>query len=178
MVCGRTTREVAMNDSSSDALKPPKERRTGTDRRRFERTPCRVTVTIGVIGSDFSIDGTITDISPGGCYIEMFAPLPIDTHVVVHFDPSANGLVCRGLVRSSVSGMGMGVAFDALSAEKFKKLQAIVPTICEMAPGAAPSAPDSTPEFLDALVRLLIKKGVTTSEELAEEIENGRSVKR
>ena len=178
MVCGRTTREVVMNDSSSDALKASKERRTGTDRRRFERTPCRVTVTIGVIGSDFSIDGTITDISPGGCYIEMFAPLPIETHVVVHFDPSANGLACRGQVRTSVSGMGMGVAFDAFSAEKFKKLQEIVPAICEMSAGAASSAAASPPEFLEALLRLLIKKGVTTSEELAEEIENGRSVKR
>jgi hypothetical protein len=171
-------REVVMNDSSSNALHPSKERRAGVDRRRFERTPCRVKVTITVTGSDFSIDGTITDISPGGCYIEMFAPLPTDTHVVVHFDPSANGLACRGVVRNSVSGMGMGVAFDVLSAEKFKKLQEIVPTICEMSPGAEASAAVSTSEFLEALLRLLIKKGVTTSAELAEEIENGRSVKR
>ncbi|MFZ0335364.1 MAG: PilZ domain-containing protein [Candidatus Acidiferrales bacterium] len=167
-----------MNDSSPNALQASKERRTGTDRRRYERTPCRVKVTITVTGSDFSIDGTITDISPGGCYIEMFAPLPADTHVVVHFDPAANGLVCRGVVRNSASGMGMGVAFEALSAEKFKKLQAIVPTICEMSTSAEAIPADSTPEFLEALLRLLIKKGVTTSEELAEEIENVRSGKR
>ncbi|MGB6234248.1 MAG: PilZ domain-containing protein, partial [Candidatus Acidiferrales bacterium] len=138
-----------MNDSSPNALQASKERRTGTDRRRYERTPCRVKVTITVTGSDFSIDGTITDISPGGCYIEMFAPLPADTHVVVHFDPAANGLVCRGVVRNSASGMGMGVAFEALSAEKFKKLQAIVPTICEMSTSAEAIPADSTPEFLE-----------------------------
>ena len=169
-----------MNNSSPNAQHPSKERRTGVDRRRFERTPCRVKVTVTVTGSDLSIDGTITDISPGGCYVEMFTPLPADTHVVVHFDPSANGLVCRGVVRNSVSGMGMGVAFDALSAGKFKKLQEIVPDISEMSPVAEASAAASAsaPEFLEALLRLLIKKGVTTSEELAEEIENGRSIKR
>jgi hypothetical protein len=170
-----------MNNSSPNAPQPSKERRTGADRRRFERIPCRVKVTITVTGSDLSIDGTITDISPGGCYIEMFAPLPADTRVVVHFEPLATGLACRGVVRNSVSGMGMGVAFEALSAEKLKKLQAIVPAIGETPPSSqaqASPAAASAPEFLEALLRLLIKKGVTTSEELAEEIENGRMAKR
>jgi PilZ domain len=177
-----------MNNSNPNVPQPSKERRTGADRRRYERIPCRVKVTITVTGSDLSIDGTITDISPGGCYIEMFAPLPADTRVVVHFEPLATGLTCRGVVRNSVSGMGMGVAFEALSPEKLKKLHEIVPAIGEASPSsgaqasAAASSPAaasaSAPEFLEALLRLLIKKGVTTSEELAEEIENGRTAKR
>ncbi|HEV2289595.1 MAG TPA: PilZ domain-containing protein [Candidatus Acidoferrales bacterium] len=187
------------NPTGSDPLHPdssPHSAQSG--RRRFERTPCRIPAKIRIAEEDVIVPGTVTDVSPAGCYIEMLAPLPADTKVELTLSSGASNLFCTGVVRSTLSGMGMGVAFDSMNASQLEKLRTIVPEIPVIPAAAdplqkAPTPPASTrplamtsraphahtnvAEVLEAIVRLLLKKGLLTRAELAEEIEKGKSGK-
>jgi PilZ domain len=66
-----------------------------------------------------------TDISLGGCYMEMMAPLPIDTDLEIVLTPEDTSLRVRGTVRSSHAGLGMGIAFTSMSPASFE-----TPPIC------------------------------------------------
>jgi PilZ domain len=168
-----------------------------SNRRRFERTPCRIPAKVRIAEEDVTLPGTVTDISPAGCYIEMLAPLPSDTKVELNLASGTSNLSCTGVVRSTLSGMGMGVAFDSMDASQLQKLKSIVPEI-PVIPAAVdsghkpatppsatanPAAPHAVPmhtniaEVLEATVRLLLKKGLLTRTELAEEIEKAKSGK-
>lgn len=171
--------------------------RTQPTQRRFERTPCRIPAKVRIAEEDVTLPGTVTDISPTGCYIEMLAPLPCDTKVELTFSSGQSNLLCTGVVRSTLSGMGMGVAFDDMNASQLEKLKAIVPEIPVIPIVAEPPKKMTTPppptapapaankpptqtnvtEVLEATVRLLLKKGLLTRAELTEEIEKARSGK-
>ena len=168
-----------------------------SNRRRFERTPCRIPAKVRIAEEDVTLPGTVTDISPAGCYIEMLAPLPSDTKVELNLASGTSNLSCTGVVRSTLSGMGMGLAFDSMDASQLQKLKSIVPEIpviplvvdsTHKPLTPAPSTPNpATPhvapthtnvaEVLEATVRLLLKKGLVTRAELAEEIEKAKSGK-
>ncbi|HEV2297773.1 MAG TPA: PilZ domain-containing protein [Candidatus Acidoferrales bacterium] len=175
------------------------EAATGADakKRRFIRTLCRVPATVKPIGADISLSCTITDISPAGCYMEMLAPLPIETSVeVVIASPAAN-LQCIGVVRHSLAGMGMGVRFDNFTPAQLKKLRECVPELPEfpasaLSPAAGvESAPTVTPkpvpthaphstsasELLEAMIRVLLRKEIISRAELTEELEKAKSTK-
>lgn len=182
--------------SSGTGAEPPSG--SAGIKRRFVRTLCRVPANVKPVNADISLSCTITDISPAGCYMEMLAPLPIETRVEVNLlSPGAN-LQCMGVVRHSLAGMGMGVRFDSFTPEHLKKLRQIVPDLpnfpasslsapppAEPVPAASPkpaaphvSHPASAGELLEAVIRLLLRKGVITRAELAEELEKAKSVKR
>lgn len=191
---------MTLQDSSGSG--PPRmisssTRSASLGRRRYERTACRIPAKVRIAAEDVSLPGTVTDISPAGCYIEMLSPLPVDTKIEVTLISAPSSLSCTGLVRSALTGMGMGVAFDGLDANQLQMLKAIVPEIpavpagvdlahgnttsppvtpSSVTPHAAP-AHTNVAEVLEATVRLLLKKGLITRAELAEEIEKARSGK-
>lgn len=171
-----------------------------TKKRRFIRTLCRVPATVKPVGADISLSGTITDISPAGCYIEMLAPLPLETRVEVTIVSVESNLDCMGVVRHSLGGMGMGVRFDSFTSVQLKRLREIVhelpdfPT-SELSPSpvigqvtaaapkpvqASPSVPhpSTAAEMLEATIRVLLRKGIITRTELADELEKARPGKR
>lgn len=171
-----------------------------TKKRRFIRTLCRVPATVKPVGADISLSGTVTDISPAGCYIEMLAPLPVETRVEVTVVSLGSNLDCMGVVRHSLGGMGMGVRFDSFTPEQLKKLREIVPELPDFpaselspptaigqttavvpkpAPAPAPVLhPSTAGEMLEATIRILLRKGIITRAELAEELEKAKSGKR
>ena len=127
----------------------------------------------------------------------MIGPLPVDTVVGLDLKSGATTLHLFGTIRSSQPGFGMGVEFSKMSAAEFEKLQSFVPeppatdeAVQPPAPehsgtsnGAAspprgPSSPApaelqpaTTAETLDAVMRLLFRKGLVTPAEIVEEIE-------
>lgn len=176
------------------------------NKRRFVRTFCRASASVKLTGADINLSCTITDISPAGCYMEMLAPLPVETRVEVTVFSSSSNLQCTGVVRHSLSGMGMGVKFDSFTEAQLKKLREIVPEIPDIPASAlSPSAPPepapsatvkpaptiavkpvpSPPlhhlanagEVLEAVLRVLLRKGVITRAELAEELEKAKTGK-
>ena len=99
----------------------------GRERRLFGRRSCRIEAQVSVPGSQVRLDGRVTDISLGGCYVEMLAPLPVDT--VVELVLTTGDIVLRvsGKVRTSQTGLGMGVAFSIFGVGEFEKLRRIAP---------------------------------------------------
>lgn len=100
-----------------------------SDRRQFPRATCRMDGYLTMVQGGVQLRGMVTDISLGGCYMEMLAPLPMDTEVEVVLRAGQLMLRALGKVRSSQAGMGMGIAFTKMSPADFEKLQQIAPTV-------------------------------------------------
>ena len=143
---------------------------TGPERRQFARHPCRIETKVTVEDGSITLPGKIEDISLGGCYVEMLAPLPSNTQVRLSFKLEGEVLEPHGRVCSSQIGSGMGIAFTSVKPEEFEALRRYAPPATP--PAKAPSHVAATSsEALDAVVRLLVHKGVFTSSEFSEELE-------
>jgi PilZ domain-containing protein len=175
---------------------------TGEDRRRFPRKMYRIETQ--VMSEDLIVkqSGKITDISLGGCYVEMISPLPINSIVELDFSSGDASFHLPGTVRSSQPGFGMGIEFRGMSPIQHEKLRMIAPPApappepvrmpsrsappqTMPQPKAAPPPPSfqtstsaestahltTTAEALEAMMRVLSRKGLLTRAELSEEIE-------
>lgn len=99
------------------------------ERRRFDRHPCRLeaqVVTEGAYGK-VEVKGKITDISLGGCYVEMLAPLPEDTSLELAFTTGEAPLHLAAKVCTAQDGFGMGLVFTGMSPEEFEILRQFAP---------------------------------------------------
>jgi hypothetical protein len=103
----------------------------GQERRKFARHACRIQTQVIPDDTSIGLPGTITDVSLGGCYVEMLSPLPVDSVIHLSLNPGNTTLHMSGKVRSSQMGLGMGVAFTGMGPEDFEKLWRFAP------PGAA-----------------------------------------
>jgi|HubBroStandDraft_6_1064221.scaffolds.fasta_scaffold00938_10 hypothetical protein len=178
---------------------------TGDDRRKFGRRACRIEAQVTILGDSVRLPARITDISLGGCYVEMLAPLPLDTIIELTLNPGDTTIHTIGKVRSSQTGFGMGVSFTRLSPEDFEKLRKFappapaIPETVEVASSPAigarsrgnapPPIPHSTAlqgfsleqattaEVFGAVVRVLFRKGLVSQAELLEELEKLKPMK-
>jgi len=183
----------------------------GAERRLFPRRSCRIEAEVSIPGSTIELPGRVTDISLGGCFVEMLTPLPVDTVIELKLTTDDTTLRASGNVRSSQTGLGMGVAFTSMGSSDFDKLRRLAPP-ASGSPGAlraslqataqpqaepplAPllpsvsrpspvtnSAPQkhhapTTAEALEAVVRVLLRKGLLAKEELSEELDKMKTVK-
>jgi PilZ domain len=165
----------------------------GKERRQFPRRICAIEAQLTADGYSVGIPVKIADISLGGCYIEMFSPLPRNNLLELSLKLDQSTLHISGKVRSSQTGFGMGIAFTSMSPEDFEKLKKFAPVsanipqsikITSVSPAQhvdSHSNPEfhlenssMTPEALEALVRVLCRKGFLTSAEVLEDIEKSR----
>ena len=171
---------------------------SGHERRQFVRHACRMAAQIVLQNGSLRMTATVTDISLGGCYMEMLSPLPVDTFVDIAISPADTTLQLSGRVRSSQVNFGMGVAFTGMRPQDFEVLRKLAPPtlgasdppkeIAPPPPAPVPAAPakeshshaaadfdtvdlPTNPEALMAAVRVLIRKGVLTRAEVIEELE-------
>ena len=91
------------------------------ERRRFPRVACRIEATVLDELSAMNLPVKVTDISFGGCYVEMLAPLPVNSSVELTLDTSQGAIHARGKVVAAQTGMGMGIAFTASQSGRFRK---------------------------------------------------------
>jgi hypothetical protein len=164
------------------------------ERRHFPRVSCRIEAAVVDEMSSMNLPVKVTDVSLGGCYVEMLAPLPVNSSVELTLDTSQGAIHARGKVIASQMGMGMGIAFTGMSPEDFERLREIAPPVVApserehtkprpaVAVSAIPSnggharqralqvAP-STQEVLESILRILLRKGIVSEEEMAEEFE-------
>ena len=163
------------------------------ERRRFPRAACRIEATVLDELSAMNLPVKVTDISLGGCYVEMLTPLPVNSFVELALDTSQGAIHARGKVVAAQTGMEMGIVFTLVSPEDFEKLREVAPTAehrerhhsssrLALAVAKVPSngaqaskrashvAP-STQEVLESILRILLRKGIVSEEEMAEEFE-------
>jgi len=168
------------------------------ERRQFPRFACRIEAQVVAHDRSVRLAGKITDIALGGCYLEMLTPLPVDCPVELTFGPREAPLQVTGTVRSSHTGMGMGVMFTGMSPGDFERLRQLtmpaepsaknVATTARSAPTSNTDARVSTKitwtdpvpadamdssdvrETLAAVVRILCRKQLLTRTEILEEV--------
>jgi len=89
---------------SCDVVAPP-------DRRRYPRYSVQIQIELREDGSDVPIRTNTTDLSRGGCYVELMMPLPVGTHITATLWVSNCSVRTRGRVATRHPQFGNGIKF-------------------------------------------------------------------
>jgi hypothetical protein len=87
------------------------------NRRNQLRKPCRLGAEVFKSGTSVPNRCSLSDISVGGCYVEMPTPFPPGIQVEIQIRTRNTKLRIAGEVQSTHPGFGMGVRFEPLSSE-------------------------------------------------------------
>jgi hypothetical protein len=162
-------REIKKSESLTDSY--PGERR------RSSRFPFLADFEGFEPKSNIRIDGRVSDIGSGGCYVEMINPLPEGTLLRIHIRKEKECFTAKAKVASSQMHMGMGLVFvsaaqdDVILFQKWLgELSGVVPTrrappVSATPGGSVARATVDAGEVLGELFVLLTRKGVLTEEE-------------
>ncbi|HVM94611.1 MAG TPA: PilZ domain-containing protein [Terriglobales bacterium] len=102
---------------------------SASNRRKDERVPCKLGATISPAGTNTPNHCSLSDLSEGGCYIEMPSPLPGKADVEIMVRTSDMKFKVSGEVLTSHPGFGMGVRFvfhDSREREEILRLLAVL----------------------------------------------------
>ena len=97
-----------------------------SERRSNQRFKCEGSAEFRTEGSDIRTWATITDLSHGGCYVEMQATSPRDTPVDMVLVINGVRAHVKGIVRVSYPFLGMGIAFTEVTSENRVRLDDIL----------------------------------------------------
>ncbi len=150
------------------------------ERRQHPRYRCEGKAEIRTYGATGVKWGTITDLSAGGCYIELASPDQIGQPVRLNLTVLDRTLSLDGKVAVVHPMFGMGIVFTTCAQPEFQKLQEILyqlsglsdtvgprPESQIMHPPAASSptfkvTPQAACSILDQVIKHLAQKGVLT----------------
>jgi CheY-like chemotaxis protein len=93
------------------------------DRRMQARYACRLGAEVYRSGNAVPHHCCLTDLSSGGCYLEVPLPFPTGTLVEILIRTHEVKLRLRGMVQASHPGYGMGVAFELKTKEECDSLK-------------------------------------------------------
>ncbi|MBA3913125.1 MAG: PilZ domain-containing protein [Acidobacteriales bacterium] len=93
------------------------------DQRRTRRVGVKIPVELRNFPSDPPISAITSDISTGGCYVEMLNPLGLAAEVLLTLWVRNEQIVVRGIVRTSDAGVGIGIEFLDLSPADSERLK-------------------------------------------------------
>jgi CheY-like chemotaxis protein len=108
-------------------------RSTPGNRRGQSRHACRLGADVYRQGSRVPNRASLTDISAGGCYVEMPTPFPSGTQVEIVVRTQEMKLKTRGVVQSVHPGFGMGVQLTLQSEEDRDQVQLLIRLLSESA---------------------------------------------
>lgn len=89
---------------SSQVVAPP-------ERRRYPRYSVQVQIELREDGSDVPIRANTTDLSRGGCYVELMMPLPVGTNITATLWVNNCSVRMRGRVATRHPQFGNGIKF-------------------------------------------------------------------
>jgi hypothetical protein len=105
--------EVNLAPAGPDTYTSP---RAG-DRRHHARFKCFISALLRVQDSQLPLWGQVTDISQGGCYVQLPEPLKVGTKLRLELLMKLANLRGEGVVCSCHPGRGMGIKFVEMSNE-------------------------------------------------------------
>jgi CheY-like chemotaxis protein len=118
-----------------DAEAMPKSDAAERDNRRTQaRYACRIGAEVYRTGTSVPNHCCLTDLSSGGCYLEVSLPFPSSSSVEIVVRTHEMKLRLRGIVQASHPGYGMGIAFELKTREEqenVKKLTDFVAATAE-----------------------------------------------
>ncbi|MGB9234231.1 MAG: PilZ domain-containing protein [Terriglobales bacterium] len=97
--------DLAGYQPSADAAVP------GAERRRFPRHTAQVQIEVQQEGSDVPLRMETSDLSRGGCYVQLMMPFPIGTYVNVKLWIDGTAIRVRGRVVTRHPQFGNGMMF-------------------------------------------------------------------
>lgn len=104
-----------MNDSATS-------RPSGTQKRAFPRYVLIASADITEHGSGARIAGRVSEISRTGCYLDLLNTLPPGTAIHIRITRDQGVFQASGKIVYAQDRMGMGIAFDDLSASELQIL--------------------------------------------------------
>ena len=110
-----------MDDSSGSPIEAGKAIR---ERRSVPRYSLIAQAEIIEPGSGVRIAGRISEISRKGCYIDLLNTLPVSTVVEVRVSRDQGSFFSRGRIIYAQEGMGMGIAFQEMTPDQQRILDA------------------------------------------------------
>jgi PilZ domain-containing protein len=122
---------------------PKEESPPPQERRRSTRYKCEGSAQFRVDGSDVHTWGTFTDLSLGGCYVELMATYPVGSVVDLLLELNGIRAHVKGEIRVSYPCLGMGIAFQEVSQTEQAKLADMIRSLN---PEAGPHRLDQEPE--------------------------------
>lgn len=96
------------------------------EKRWHPRYTCAGSVAVKTPGTTFAVHGEAKDISKGGVYIELNAPLPVNSSVSLDLCVEEIRFEATGMVRTSYPLLGMGVCFHNLTPGNAEKLALVL----------------------------------------------------
>lgn len=120
-------------DSSSESDAP------AVERRRYPRYKCAGSAELRKEGLTVRTWASFTDISRGGCYVEMQATFPQDTKMDLVLELNQVRVHAKAVVRVTYPFLGMGLAFTEISDEDRARLDQIIESLAGP-PGSATTA--------------------------------------
>lgn len=96
------------------------------NRREQSRHSCRLGADVYRMGIGVPTRCSLTDISSGGCYVEMTTPFSPGTRVEIIVRTENMKLRTQGVVQSTHPGFGMGVQLSLKTAEDHDQVQSLI----------------------------------------------------
>lgn len=103
-----------------------------SDRRKSPRVRCDVSVELRPQGASV-IWGKASDLSIGGCFVEMPAPLPVNSPLEVFLWLNQTKVRLQGSVASAAPGFGIGVRFLNVNPQDRELLSSFVRVLAQLA---------------------------------------------
>jgi len=114
------------------------------ERRRHPRYAVRGDAEIYVEGVEFPVRGKLTDLSRGGCFVELLPSVMLDTKVTLVLLISQRQIRIQGVVRSVLTNFGLGIQFLHLEPEDLRRLEEVL-TAAERGMALTAIAPSPPP---------------------------------
>jgi hypothetical protein len=96
------------------------------ERRRYPRYKCEGSAQIRTDGSSVRTWATFSEVSLGGCYLEMMTTYPVDTKLDLKLQLLGFEVHTWATVRINYPFLGMGIAFTDMVPEEHQKLEAMI----------------------------------------------------
>ena len=109
--------ERSTRDSGSAQTSEPSSEQDPNNRRTQTRYNCRIGAEVYRAGTSVPNHCCLTDLSSGGCYLEVPLPFPMGSSVDIVVRTYELKLRLTGTVQASHPGYGMGIAFDLKTKE-------------------------------------------------------------
>jgi DNA-binding NarL/FixJ family response regulator len=97
----------------------------GNRRGQFRRA-CSLGAEVYQLGTTVPNRCRLSDISPGGCYVEMPTPLAAESKVEILVRTKDLKIRTRGVVQAAHPGFGMGVKFNPRNAAEHEQIQQLI----------------------------------------------------
>ena len=96
------------------------------DRRRYRRYAIDGSATFQVKDANVRTWGRLSDVSPGGCYVESYVPFPAGTELQMELEFREMRVLIDGIVKVVYPALGMGIEFTRITDEQSRQLELLI----------------------------------------------------